>query len=144
MIENSQDPAPNTRREFLFLAAGAAVGCGCESINKPRGAATGSGQPRGYDVGPVATFAGDGVYSNFRDMGFFIIRNGGTLTALSSVCTHRRCKLKAEDDHSFSCHCHGSTFDPSGHVTEGPAKRDLPVFPTSTDGNGHLIVTVLT
>ena len=50
-------------------------------------------------------------------------------------------KLKAERDYSFYCRCHGSTFDPGGKVTEGPATRNLPVLPT-TNSQGHLIVKV--
>src|SRR5207237_5649233 len=78
------------------------------------------------DAGPVAQYAQDGVYDQFRDAGVFVIRREQTLFALSSVCTHRGCKVRAQADGSFSCKCHGSTFDRDGHVTKGPAKRDLP------------------
>ena len=127
------------RRQFLILttttAACAATGCVAMADN-------GGGPEQLIDAGPVGNFAADGVYSNFADVGFFVIRKAGKLSALSSICTHRDCKLTAETDRSFYCHCHGSTFDPSGKVTEGPAKRDLPVFPTFTDANGHLIVSI--
>ena len=103
-------------------------------------AATGGEQT--YDAGPIANYAADGVYTNFHDIGFFIIRHGGKLEALSSICTHRKCKLTAESDRSFYCHCHGSTFDPDGKVTDGPAKRDLPVLATFTSESGHLMVKV--
>jgi Rieske Fe-S protein len=95
------------------------------------------------DAGPVGNFAADGVYGNFRELGFFVIRKGEKLFALSSICTHRKFTLKAEDDCSFYCKRHGSTFDPDGHVMKGPAKRDLPVLATSVNGAGHLIVKVL-
>ena len=94
------------------------------------------------DAGPAENYAADGVYENFRSQGFFLVRKGGRLFALSAICTHRRCKLKAEPDHTFYCPCHGSTFDPAGHVTEGPAKRDLPVFATLRTENGRLMVTL--
>jgi Rieske Fe-S protein len=82
------------------------------------------------------------VYGHFRDQGFFVIRKGEQLFALSSICTHRTCKLDAESDRSFFCACHGSTFDPSGKVTEGPARRDLPTLTSVTNENGQLLVTV--
>jgi Rieske Fe-S protein len=82
------------------------------------------------------------VYTAFRNRGFFIVRRGEKLFALSAICTHRRCKLDVERDHSFYCPCHGSTFDPAGHVTEGPAKRDLPVFATSIGERGELMVRI--
>ena len=97
---------------------------------------------RAVDAGPAGDYAKDGVYGKFRGQGFFVIRNHGKVLAISALCTHRQCKLTAEQDRSFSCDCHGSTFDPSGKVTQGPAKRDLPQLPCRVDGRGHLWVTV--
>jgi Rieske Fe-S protein len=90
----------------------------------------------------VGNFATDGVYDAFRSLGFFVIRRGGNLSALSSICTHRQVQLKARPDGSFYCKRHGSTFDPTGHVTKGPAKRDLPILSTSVNAAGHLLVKV--
>ena len=111
---------------------------GCKAVD---GSATAS-QEHMVNAGPVADYAADGVYGNFRDQGFFIIRRGNQLFALSAICTHRKCKLSAEPDRSFYCPCHGSTFDPTGHVTDGPARRDLPTLPTDTNLQGQLIVNV--
>ena len=124
------------RREFLFLTAAFAAGCG------PIPSATSSAaKERIVNAGPIKNYDGDGLYANLRNQGFFIIRRGDKLFALSSRCTHRNCKLDAEKDQSFSCQCHGSTFDPDGHVTEGPARRNLPLLPTTVN-NGELLVTV--
>jgi Rieske Fe-S protein len=128
-----------TRREFLVLTATACAGCTAVDNSAKTAAPRGE---RAVNAGPVSRYAADGVYNAFRDQGFFIVRKGGQLMALSSYCTHRRCKLTAEPDRSFYCECHGSTFDPGGKVTEGPATRSLPVLPASTDAGGHLIVKV--
>ncbi len=122
------------RRQFLALAT-TVVTAGCSTVSTPQG-------PQVVDAGPAANYAADGVYDGFRYVGFFLIRKDGRLFALSSICTHKKCKLTAGPDHSFYCHCHGSEFDPGGKVTEGPAKRDLPVLAISTDARGHLLVTV--
>ena len=127
------------RRQFLLWTA--AVVSGCQSADHSSTVAA-PGPERLIDAGPVNGFAADGVYTRFREQGFFIVRQGEKLFALSSYCTHRKCKLTAEADHSFHCKCHGSNFDPSGKVTEGPARRDLPVLPTVTDEKGELKVTV--
>jgi Rieske Fe-S protein len=129
-----------SRREFLKLSAATAVvaTCDCSAM-----AADGSSRVGGLvDAGPVSNFAKDGVYSNFRELGFFVIRKDGKLFALSSICTHRKTQLKAEPDCSFYCKRHGSTFAPDGHVTSGPATRDLPTLTTSVNGAGHLLVGV--
>ena len=122
------------RREFLLLTTGLVAGC--KTANGI------GGSTRTVNAGSASNFASDGVYNNFRDAGFFVIRRDGKLFALSAICTHRNCKLIAEPDRSFYCKCHGSTFDPNGHVTEGPAKRDLPLLPLFTNEHGQLIVTV--
>ena len=126
------------RREFLILTA--ALAAGCHSMDDAGLAAT--GRERVVNAGPADNYAADGVYPAFLNQGFFIVRRGGKLSALSAICTHRKCKIDAESDRSFHCPCHGSTFDPNGHVTRGPARRDLPVFATSVNENGQLLVTV--
>ncbi len=127
------------RREFLLLTMGLAAGCqGGVGVDN----ATTTGPTRNVNAGPASEYALDGVYSRFQDQGFFIIRRGGQILALSAICTHRNCKLNAKPDHSFYCKCHGSTFNPAGHVTQGPARRDLPIFPISVNAQGQLLVTV--
>jgi cytochrome b6-f complex iron-sulfur subunit len=126
------------RRQFLLLSAGLVAGC--SSANP--GTVSSVRQARVMNAGPVADYAADGVYEHFRALGFFIIRRGNNLFALSSVCTHRHCLVDAEPDHSFQCPCHGSAFAPNGKVTEGPARRDLPVLSTFTNEKGELLVKV--
>jgi len=126
------------RREFLILAAALAAGCSSmENAVAPTAA-----RERLINAGPVSDYATDRVYAAFRSQGFFIIRQGGKLFALSSICTHRRCLVGVEPDRSFLCPCHGSTFNPEGQVTHGPAKRDLPTLATFTNEKGELIVKV--
>jgi Rieske Fe-S protein len=122
------------RRQFVLLSVGLAAGC--------RSAVEESHAERLVNAGPAGNYATDGVYGRYCDLGVFIVRKGDKLFALSAICTHRRCKIKAEADRSFYCPCHGSTFDPLGRVTAGPAKRDLPVFTSLVDEQGNLIVTV--
>jgi len=127
------------RKQFLIRAA--TLAAGVPGVHLAGGTQTSKGE-RLVNAGPAASFEADGLYDGFRDEGFFLIRQGGKLFALSAICTHRRCKLTAERDHSFSCRCHGSTFDPNGKVTEGPATRDLPVLHSFTNENCQLLVVV--
>lgn len=127
------------RRDFVMLTVAAAA-AGCKAAGD--GGSAVALKERIVDAGPVKSYASDGVYTAFADSGFFIICHQGKLLALSSICTHRACKLHEAADHSFYCKCHGSTFDPDGKVTKGPAARDLPMLATSLDDRGHLLVTV--
>lgn|ERR1017187_932843 len=138
----SSDPKVTSmnRRQFLVLTAVAVAGTGCNTVED--GGSSTVRKERVVNAGPVGDYAADGVYGRFRNEGFFVVRKGERLFALSAFCTHRKCKLIAEPDRSFYCKCHGSTFDPTGHVTEGPARRDLPVLPASVDENGQLLVRV--
>ena len=97
---------------------------------------------RVINAGPIGDYVADGIYGRFRTFGFFIIRRGNQLFALSSICTHRHCLVSVELDRSFLCPCHGSTFNPDGQVTHGPAKRDLPTLATFIDEKGELLVTL--
>jgi len=133
-----------SRRDFLTLTCGLAAG-GCEAVKETSKPAGGTGGAEHVvDAGPAAAYSADGLYAAFKDQGFFLRRQGGVLVALSSYCTHRRCKLTEEPDRSFYCHCHGSTFSPDGKVTEGPATRDLPAFRSFAGPNGHLMVAIPT
>src|ERR1700754_4447072 len=127
-----EERAGMNRRHFLLLAAAASAAANPKSVS-------GRGAEQLIDAGPLSNYTSDGLYESFHDLGFYVIRQGDKLVALSSYCTHRKCKLKAERDHSFYCKCHGSTFDPGGKVTQGPATRDLPALQTVTD-KGHLVV----
>jgi Rieske Fe-S protein len=127
------------RRSFLLLSAAFAAGC----ATTPGGLSLSNDQrEKRINAGPASLYLNDGVYTRYRDVGFFIVRRGANLFAISAICTHRFCKLDAEKDKSFYCPCHGSTFDADGKLTQGPARRDLPVYETSTDAEGNLWVKV--
>jgi Rieske Fe-S protein len=125
------------RRQFLVLTTATAALAVADRL-----ACADPGPEQVVDAGPVGSFTADGVYDAYRSQGFFVIRQGPKLFALSSICTHRHVQLKAEPNCTFYCRRHGSSFDPNGHVTHGPARRDLPVLATSVNEAGHLLVQV--
>lgn len=55
-----------------------------------------------------------------------------TVVAFSAVCPHQGCTVGS----SFTCPCHGSTFDPkTGAHLGGPAPTGLSTVPVSVSGN---------
>lgn len=67
-----------------------------------------------------------------------IFRDGEGVYAISTVCTHLGCIVKAEPDR-FQCPCHGSQFRLDGSVSRGPAPKALPWLAVSVSG-GEVIV----
>ncbi|HKO98185.1 MAG TPA: FAD-dependent oxidoreductase [Pyrinomonadaceae bacterium] len=50
----------------------------------------------------------------------------GEIHQMSAVCTHLGCIVNWNSlEKSWDCPCHGSRFDALGHVTQGPANKDL-------------------
>jgi Rieske Fe-S protein len=123
------------RREFVVLAAAVCSGC---AAGGGRGAWTGATT---FDVGPAAESARlAGVDGRWEEKGgFFLVREGSRLIAVSSECTHKACDVTA-DREGYSCECHGSRFAPGGKVLTGPARRSLPRFGISVNDSGHVVV----
>lgn len=138
-----------SRRRFLLSGATTAVALGLGQRIASAAWAAAQKQPvqtrpDGYvDVGPASDYAATRVYEQFKDQGFFLISTKDQpITALSSYCTHKHCKVRAQSDGTFRCPCHGSRFDAQGHVTHGPARADLPVLSVKEDEQHHLLVQV--
>lgn len=69
----------------------------------------------------------------------FIYRDHEGVRALSAVCTHLGCTL-ATTDEGFQCPCHGSHFDQTGQVQDGPAPRSLAWYKMIVGADGQLYV----
>lgn len=129
------------RRDFMIAAAAAAA----TVIGWRRDALAATCQPAAknvIDAGPLSDYPDSDVYDKYRQDGAFIVRRDRQIFALSSICTHKGCKVRVADDLTFYCKCHHSTFDKDGHVTHGPAKRDLPRLPVAEDARSHLLINL--
>ncbi|MGA9642575.1 MAG: ubiquinol-cytochrome c reductase iron-sulfur subunit [Terriglobales bacterium] len=68
-----------------------------------------------------------------------IVRDGDSLAAISTTCTHLGC-IVAVSETGFACPCHGSHYDQDGNVTGGPAPRALSWYQLTLAPNGELVV----
>ncbi len=98
-----------------------------------------AGGPKAIDLGPVTDFADEGIYDKFaKTHRLLLVRTGDTLTAMSSLCTHRNAVLVKKGDH-LRCAKHGSEFDAAGYVLKAPARISLPRCGIRIE-NGKVIV----
>ncbi len=61
--------------------------------------------------------------------------------ALSSRCTHQGCEVGLPANNRISCPCHGSQYNLSGGVIQGPAPAPLSSFQAKLEAN-KIILTV--
>jgi len=129
---------PLSRMGFLraaaTLAGGAGIGVsGVEGIAalreqaRPHELVT-AGNERWYAVAQAADLAHGDVkpFTAGGVMGF--LRNdAGSVRAVSAICTHMGCRLKADPSGAeLRCLCHGSRFSRQGEVLSGLAPSPLP------------------
>ncbi|MDT8368316.1 MAG: Rieske (2Fe-2S) protein [Longimicrobiales bacterium] len=65
---------------------------------------------------------------------FVSLDAAGDPHAVSSRCTHRGCQVEPAGER-LVCPCHGSAFDRSGRVLEGPAEDPLERVPARIEGD---------
>lgn len=62
---------------------------------------------------------------------FLVARTAqSTFVALTAMCTHQACTITNFGSSLFICPCHGSEYDMSGRVVQGPAIAPLREFAT--------------
>ena len=91
------------------------------------------GKPEDIATGTVLVLPEQKAYVVRTDSGFF---------ALSATCTHLGCLTQYErDQNRIFCPCHGSRYDTTGRVTNGPAPRSLPRLSLTVE-SGALVLDV--
>lgn len=149
----------NNRREFLCTLG---TGAGVAALAAQAGASLRSLVPNvSYDA-PTTVKVGlpeefpDGL-KFLPDQRLFVFREGRTFHAISAVCTHLGCTVRAEAlsqpvsrdvegtplrmTHRFLCPCHGSQYSGDGGNLAGPAPKPLAWFHLSVaPDDGQLVV----
>lgn len=158
----SREPGTATetdRRDFLLKLG---TGAGVAAITVQAAASLRSLVPNvSYDspttvkLGPPSEFP-DGL-KFLPDERLLVFREGNTFHAISAVCTHLGCTVRAEPlpnpqtvteggatvklTHRFLCPCHGSQYRGDGTNVAGPAPKPLAWFRLSVAADdGQLVV----
>jgi menaquinol-cytochrome c reductase iron-sulfur subunit len=159
MAKTTEEPDSKNRRDFL-LKLGAGAGATALAV---QGAASlralvpnvSYDAPTTVKLGPPSDYP-DGL-KFLADERLFIFRDGNTFHAVSAVCTHLGCTVRAEAlprpeaktvggqplrlTHKFSCPCHGSKYEGDGTNVAGPAPKPLSWFRLSVSpDDGQLVV----
>ena len=153
------DKSKPDRREFLMKAG---IGAGVAGLAAQAGASLRSLVPNvSYDA-PTTVKLGapvefpDGL-KFLPDERLFVFREGKTFHAVSAVCTHLGCTVRAEAlpqpetltvegaplrvTHRFLCPCHGSKYTGDGGNVSGPAPRPLAWYHVAVSpDDGQLVV----
>ena len=158
-MSETKPPQTSDRRDFLLkLGAGA----GFVAITAQAGASLRSLVPNVTYDAPTTVKVGlpeafpDGL-KFLPDERLFVFRAGKTFHAISAVCTHLGCTVRAEAlarpeertvegvslrlTHRFQCPCHGSTYTGDGANVSGPAPKPLAWYRLSVSpDDGQLVV----
>ncbi|XOF35146.1 MAG: ubiquinol-cytochrome c reductase iron-sulfur subunit [Candidatus Electrothrix sp. YB6] len=73
---------------------------------------------------------------------FILFARSDKAWAVSRTCTHLGCRVNfLEDRQLIECPCHQSRFTEEGRLINGPAGKDLPVFPVEVEKDAAGAVT---
>jgi cytochrome b6-f complex iron-sulfur subunit len=147
------------RRDFLLKLG---TGAGCAALAAQAGASLRSLVPNvSYDAPTTVKLGQPGDFPDglkfLPDERLFVFREGNTFHAISAVCTHLGCTVRAEAlampvsrtvegaplrmTHRFLCPCHGSAYSGDGGNVSGPAPKPLTWYHLSlAPDDGQLVV----
>jgi len=146
------------RREFLVRCG---IGAGVAGLAAQAGASLRSLVPNvSYDAPTTVKLGNPTEFPDglkfLPDQRLFVFREGKTFHAVSAVCTHLGCTVRAEAlshpeeaevggapmrlSHRFLCPCHGSRYKGDGSNVSGPAPRPLAWYQLSVSpDDGQLV-----
>lgn len=138
-----------TRRSVLAgaCACGASVIAACASPATEAEPSAAQSAPEGEPTSPSASTAtgsgvpvadvpvGSAILDTDRDTPVVISQpTEGEIHVVSASCTHQGCQV-AVAEAELTCPCHGSRFDLTGAVLQGPAEQPLAAVPFTVVGD---------
>ena len=136
---------PMDRRGFMGACAGALLGlslAGCASLVARRVTSVDGRIELALAHYPELSAPGGSlrILADERADPIYVLAQGdGAFTALSPICTHLGCTVDIQGVR-LVCPCHGSTYDRTGLVLQGPAERPLARYATRLTSDGVLTI----
>lgn len=141
MFLKLQTPKSMNRKHFIQQIGAAALlaslGVSLESCEKEEVPPDNTSREITFDIStsPFTALANDDGWLIHPSEDILLVNVGGTIHALSAVCTHNGCNNSwSYSAPEFTCGCHGSRFNNNGGVTNGPAQSPLRKFAVSVQG----------
>lgn len=83
---------------------------------------------------------GKGKIYQFNEDKVIVVNKGGTLTAVSAVCTHLGCLVNWVDaDNQYFCPCHGAKYQRTGEIISGPQPLPLKQYKARLEGDSIIV-----
>lgn len=138
-----------TRRDFLNLAFGTAIGGTIGSIlypiiryltPLPHAGPTGPVQLTGVEVDKLRQ--SKFVIVPMGGKRVIVLRDGkGALKAFDARCTHEGCTVQfLAGESAIWCACHNARFNLDGNVLSGPPPRPLPTYVVREEADGSVLL----
>jgi cytochrome b6-f complex iron-sulfur subunit len=120
---------------------GGGGGGGAQSLATVTGTRAGSTITVNVGGTALATVGGAALVQAGTDS-FLVTQTGpGSFNAFTAVCTHEQNLITGFQSNTFVCPVHGSQFNTSGAVVQGPATQGLRQFSTQFTNNVLTITT---
>jgi cytochrome b6-f complex iron-sulfur subunit len=160
----AMDNPKTSRRDFcahaISLVTVASLIEGCGSKGNPGSPGGGGGVPNvpalptvtGASAGNTVTVSnvggtslasvGSAALVQAGNRSVLVVRTAeNSFNAFTAICTHEQCNITGFQSGAFVCPCHGSQYNTSGQVQQGPATQRLQQFQTQFTNN-VLTITV--
>jgi cytochrome b6-f complex iron-sulfur subunit len=98
-------------------------------------------QVKELNVGKASEVAdGSGKIYQFNEDKVIVVNKGGSLTAVSAICTHLGCLVHWENAAGqLACPCHGAKYKQTGEIISGPQPKPLKQYKAKIEGDSIII-----